>query len=184
MILLLAVGLALDATAVSAARGLAAEQIRIRDVLMVATAFGGFQSLMAVIGWALGTTVGPIVEAWDHWVAFVLLAGIGGKMLWESAGESSSIPEDNEIFFGFRVMLLLAIATSVDALAAGISLPMLQAPLVTSVVVIGGVTATLSVVGLLAGRRFGAVMGKRLDVVGGLVLIGIGLKILVRDLFI
>lgn len=182
MTLLLAVGLALDATAVAMARGLAAEQIRMRHVLIVATAFGGFQALMSAIGWSLGTRLGPTVAAWDHWIAFVLLAGIGGKMLWESVLEPNSVPRDNESLFGLKVMLLLAIATSIDALAAGISLPMLQAPFMTSVVVIGVVTAIFSVLGLFAGRRFGAATGKRLDAVGGLVLIVIGVKILVQHL--
>lgn len=182
-ILLLAAGLAMDATAVSAARGLALERIRIRHVLIVAIAFGGFQALMPALGWALGAQLGPTVEAWDHWIAFVLLAGIGGNMLWEAAGEAGSAVGDAENLFGFKVMLLLAIATSIDALAAGISLPMLHAPFLTSIVVIGVVTAVSSAAGLFAGRHFGAFLGKRLDAIGGLVLIGIGTKILVQHLY-
>lgn len=182
-ILLLAAGLAMDATAVSAARGLAAERIQIRHVLTVAIAFGGFQALMPAIGWTLGARLGPTVEAWDHWIAFGLLAGIGGKMLWESARQSESAAAVREDLFGFKVMFVLAIATSIDALAAGISLPMLHAPFSTSVAVIGVVTALLSAAGLFAGRRFGAILGKRLDAAGGLVLIGIGGKILVQHLF-
>lgn len=180
-ILLLAVGLAMDATAVSAARGLAAERIRLRHVLIVAIAFGGFQALMPAVGWALGARFGPTVEAWDHWIAFGLLAGIGGKMLWESVGQPEAAVARDDLF-GFKVMFVLGIATSIDALAAGISLPMLHAPFGTSIAVIGVVTAVLSAAGLFAGRRFGAMLGKRLDAVGGLVLIGIGGKILVQHL--
>ena len=172
----------MDATAVSAARGFAAERIQIRHVLIVAVAFGGFQALMPAIGWTLGAQFGPTLEAWDHWIAFVLLATIGGKMIWESLEKPDSAASDVENLFGFRVILLLAIATSIDALAAGISLPMLHAPFMTSIAVIGCITALFSAAGLLAGRRFGALLGKRLEPVGGLVLIGIGGKILVQHL--
>tara|TARA_R110002096_G_scaffold350395_3_gene543566 strand:- start:16707 stop:17450 length:744 start_codon:yes stop_codon:yes gene_type:complete len=181
-ILILAVGLAIDATAVAAARGLAADRIRVRHVLMVAIGFGGFQALMPAIGWALGAQLGPTVAAWDHWIAFVLLGVIGGKMLWDSFGDAETLETKAEDLFRFRVMLLLSIATSIDALAAGISLPMLNAPFWTSIAVIGIVTALMSATGLLAGRRFGAFFGKRFDAFGGLVLIGIGSKILLEHL--
>ena len=178
-IVLLALGLAMDATAVAAARGLAVPAIRPRHVLLVAVFFGGFQALMPVIGWLLGTRIGPLVEAWDHWIAFVLLGFIGGKMIWEarSAGEDES--EDSAVdHFALRSMFVLAVATSIDALAVGITLPMLNAPFTLSIVTIGVVTALLSVAGLYAGRRFGSMLGKRLDFAGGLVLICLGFKIL------
>lgn len=181
-IVVLAVGLALDAMAVSAARGLAAERIRIRHVFIVAIAFGGFQALMPVLGWALGVYLGPAVQAWGHWVAFVLLAGIGGKMLWEAMKGPDRDIAANQDLFSYRVILLLAVATSIDALAAGVSLPILQAPFVVSIALIGVVAALFSAAGLFAGRRFGALLGQRLDVVGGLVLMGIGIKILVQHL--
>jgi manganese efflux pump family protein len=183
-LLLLAVGLAMDATAVAAARGCAAARIEAKHVLLVAAFFGGFQALMPLVGWLLGTQVGPFVQAWDHWLAFALLGAIGGKMLWESMtarpGEAAERPPADP--FALRVLLVLAIATSIDALAVGITLPMLGAPLVLSVVTIGVTTALLSAVGLFAGRRFGALLGSRLDAVGGLVLIGLGTKILVDHL--
>jgi putative Mn2+ efflux pump MntP len=180
-ILLLAIGLAMDATAVSAARGMALSAIRARHVLLVATFFGGFQALMPALGWLIGDRVGPLVQAWDHWIAFILLGGIGGKMLWEARGakEGKQTNRDAELFAP-RVMLVLAVATSIDALAVGITLPMLSAPFVLSLLTIGITTAALSAVGLFAGRRFGAVLGQRLDVAGGLVLIGLGVKILVE----
>jgi putative Mn2+ efflux pump MntP len=181
-LLLLALGLAMDATAVSAARGLAVSSIRIRHVLSVALFFGGFQALMPLIGWLIGSRIGPLVRAWDHWVALVLLAFIGGKMLWEGVTKPPESPNRDEDLFGLRVMLVLAVATSIDALAVGITLPMLDAPLVLSVATIGITTAVLSAIGLFAGRRFGAVLGKRLDIAGGLVLIGLGIKIVIEHL--
>jgi putative Mn2+ efflux pump MntP len=137
---------------------------------------------MPAVGWAVGTRLGPTVEAWDHWIAFGLLASIGGKMLWESAGQPEDVAPEQEDLFGPRIIFVLAVATSIDALAAGISLPMVNAPMITSIGVIGIVTALLSAGGLFAGRRFGAMLGKRLDALGGLVLIGIGSKVLIQHL--
>jgi putative Mn2+ efflux pump MntP len=177
-ILLLALGLALDATAVSAAQGLSVPVLRARHILLVTGFFGGFQALMPVVGWLLGARIGPLVQAWDHWIAFVLLAFIGGKMLWEALHDSGKNEEKGLDRFALKSMLVLAIATSIDALAVGITLPMLNAPFYLSIATIGVVTAALSAAGLFAGRRFGAMLGKRLDLAGGLVLILLGLKIL------
>jgi putative Mn2+ efflux pump MntP len=183
-ILLLALGLAMDATAVSAARGIAVPAILPKHVFLVAAFFGGFQALMPLLGWLLGSRIGPLVEAWDHWIAFALLGAIGGKMLWEArGGEEEKEGEDRTAdLFGLKVMFVLAVATSIDALAVGITLPMLNAPFALSLITIGVTTAILSALGLFAGRRFGAVLGKRLDAAGGLVLIGLGVKILVEHL--
>ncbi|MCB9529654.1 MAG: manganese efflux pump [Myxococcales bacterium] len=184
-ILLLAIGLAMDATAVSAARGLALPRVERRHMLQVALWFGGAQALMPLLGWLLGAAIGPLVERYDHWIAFTLLAAIGGKMTWEALradpadADEPLAPGDP---FAPRLMLLLAIATSVDAFAVGITLPLLGAPLVLSLATIGLTTALLSVAGLHAGRRFGALLGPRLDLIGGLVLIGLGVKILVEHL--
>ena len=182
-ILLLALGLAMDATAVAAARGLAAPRLRARHVALVASLFGGFQALMPLIGWFVGRRVGPLVETWSHWIAFVLLGAIGGKMLWEAraAADEAAVRTDEDVF-DLRVMLVLAVATSIDALAVGVTLPLLHAPLVLSVVTIGVTAALLSALGLYAGRRFGAALGRKLDVVGGLVLVGLGSKILLEHL--
>lgn len=181
-ILLLSVGLAMDATAVSAAKGIAVQRVKPRHVLLVGGFFGGFQALMPLFGWLLGAGIGHWVTAWAHWVAFVLLAGIGGKMLWEARKPSDDDP-DSRVLFGWRVMLVLAIATSIDAFAAGISISLVGAQLLASIVTIGITTAMMSAAGLYAGRRFGAVLGRRLDVVGGLVLIGIGIKIVAEHYF-
>ncbi|HWV38058.1 MAG TPA: manganese efflux pump MntP family protein [Vulgatibacter sp.] len=179
-ILLLACGLAMDAAAVSASRGMAASRIRIRHAVLVATFFGGFQALMPLVGWLAGSRVGPLLGGWDRWIAFVLLAGIGAKMLWEAhSPEEVPDPGHDEKLFGLRVMFLLAVATSIDALAAGFTLPLLGAPLLPSIVTIGVVTAVLSVAGLVAGRRFGALLGRRLDAAGGVVLVGLAIKSLI-----
>ena len=182
-VLALAVGLAMDATAVSAARGLSTPRILPRHVLLVALFFGGFQALMPLLGWLVGSRMGPLVTAWDHWIAFALLAAIGGKMLWEARGAASEAPQTpGADRFDLKVMFVLGVATSIDALAAGITLPMLNAPMLLSFVTIGATTALLSALGLFAGRRFGAMLGKRLDMAGGLVLIALGTKILLEHL--
>jgi putative Mn2+ efflux pump MntP len=181
-ILLLALGLSMDATAVAAARGLATPEILPRHVALVALFFGGFQALMPLLGWVVGAQVGPLVQQWDHWIAFVLLGAIGGKMLHEAWAGDEDEDEAPKDLYGLKVMFVLAVATSIDALAVGVTLPMLDAPLALSLVTIGVTTAALSALGLFAGRRFGALLGKRLDVAGGLVLIGLGVKILVEHL--
>ena len=182
-ILLLAVGLAADAAAVSASRGMMVARLRPRHFVSVALFFGVSQAVMPLVGWALGAAVGERVKAWDHWIAFVLLGGLGAKMLWEARGgtdEAEEAPPGNP--FGLRIMALLAIATSLDALAVGITLPLLHAPMLLSIATIGVVTAVLSMAALWAGRRFGDALGARLEVAGGLVLIGIGTKILIEHL--
>lgn len=178
-ILLLAVGLAMDATAVAAARGLAAERVRARDVVLVAALFGGFQAAMPFIGWLVGTTFGRVVVEWDHWIAFALLAGIGVKMLWE-ARQPLEVVDGGA--FAPRVLVVLAVATSIDALAAGVALPMLDARLGVALATIGVTTAVLSALGVVIGRRAGAALGRRLDVLGGVVLIALGTKMLLEHL--
>ncbi|MDB4930036.1 MAG: hypothetical protein JWM10_2520 [Myxococcaceae bacterium] len=182
-ILLLAVGLAMDAAAVAGARGLAARRLRARDVALVALLFGGFQAAMPLLGYFVGRRVGPALARWDHWIIFALLGGLGAKMLWEARAtpDAADAPADGDVF-GLRVLLVLAVATSLDALAVGVTLPMLRAPLALSVATIGVTTAALSALGLYAGRRFGAALGRRLDAFGGLVLIALGGKILAEHL--
>jgi len=184
-VVVLSVGLAMDATAVSAAKGLETKQVRLIHVAKVALYFGGFQALMPLVGYIVGAKAGPYVEAWDHWIAFTLLAGLGLKMLYDArAADEDEAPSDapRRDPFSTHTMLVLAVATSIDALAAGLTLPLLGVSLVASVSTIGVTTAALSVCGLLAGRRFGAALGKRLDAFGGLVLIGLGVKVLIEHL--
>jgi putative Mn2+ efflux pump MntP len=174
-IIVLALGLSMDATAVAAARGAAAQTIRARDALFVGLLFGTAHVAMPLAGALAGEQVGAEIARWDHWVVFVLLVAIGGKMIWQ-ANKS----EEQKV--GLAATLVLAIATALDALAVGITLPMLDAPLALSVGTIGGVAATATMLGLVAGRRFGARIGPRADIAGGLVLIALAIKILVEHL--
>lgn len=180
-ILLLSFGVAMDATAVAATRGCAVPRVLPHHVALVVLFFGGFQALMPLVGWIVGVGVGSAVHDWDHWIAFALLSAIGAKMLWEARSPAASEPAPKDPFAP-KVMFLLAVATSIDALAVGATLPLVDAPLLLSLATIGITTAIFSVLGLLAGRRFGALLGKRPDLVGGVVLIGLGTKTLFEHL--
>lgn len=175
--LVLSLALAADATAVAAAR--AASGARQRDLLILAVVFGVFQGGMAALGWLGGAAAEQWLSRWDHWVAFTLLAGIGAKMLLEA---SRATDEPQEPTLDPRTVLLLAIATSLDALAAGVTLPLLPVAPALSVALITGVTAALSLLGGLAGRAAGMRLGRPLAALGGLALIGIGARILVEHL--
>lgn len=181
-IFFLALGLAMDAVAVAAARGLAVPRVLPRHVALVAVFFGGFQALMPLVGWVVGAELGAVARAWDHWIAFVLLSAIGTKMLWEA--RNGAVEDEQRVGdpFGLKLLTVLALATSVDALAVGVAMPMLGAPLLLSLLTIGITTAALSAVGLYAGRHFGTLLGKRLDAFGGVVLIALGAKILIEHL--
>jgi manganese efflux pump family protein len=183
-IALLAFGLSMDAMAVAASRGVSLPRVRARHLALVAGFFGGFQALMPCLGWALGSRVGGYVEAWDHWLVLLVLGGIGAKMLWESrrAAGDDEAPPNVERAFDLRVLCLLAIATSIDAFAAGFTLPLVGAPLLLSVLTIGVTTALLSALGLLAGQRVGAAFAGKLEAFGGLVLIGLGVKTAIEHL--
>ncbi len=183
-LLWIAVGLAMDATAVAAARGLAAGRVRLRDALGLALLFGAFQAGMPAIGWLIGVRAGGALAAWDHWVAFVILAGLGAKMLIDAWRVREPAAPDAKAGQAFRLTLLvpLAIATSIDALAAGFTLPLLDAPFALSIATIGVVTALLCLAGVYAGRRLGAGLGRRLDAAGGVALIALGTKILIEHL--
>ncbi len=184
-LLLLAVGVAMDATAVAAARGLAAPILHWRNAVSIALCFGLFQAGMPLVGWAVGARFGGMIAAWDHWFIAAVLGAIGVKMLFE-AREPPSSPAHTEArkqdLFAWRALIALAIATSIDALAVGVTLPMLDADLAPAIALIGLVTAAFSFAGVYAGRKFGAALGRRLDGFGGLVLILIGLKVLVEHL--
>ncbi|MDB4941180.1 MAG: hypothetical protein JWP97_714 [Labilithrix sp.] len=181
-VLVLALGLAMDATAVAGARGVAARRsIRVTDALRVAVFFGGFQAAMPAVGWALGEAFATRIVGWSHWVVFVVLAGIGGKMLHEALGaehdeDEKAVPADA---FGFRMLALLAVATSIDALAAGITLALAGANVVSACAIIGVVTGVLSFAGVYIGHHSGRRFGKPLEVLGGLVLIALAVKALV-----
>ena len=178
-ILILAIGVAMDAMAVAAARGCAARELPTSEVVWTALLFGGAQALMPTLGWWLGEAVGRWVASIDHWVAFLVLGALGVKMLREAA---TFEPQKDASPRSLRMLLGLALATSIDAFAVGITLPLLDAPFALSIVTIGLVTMVLTAVGSVAGRHFSAMLGRRLDAFGGIVLILLGFKILTEHL--
>jgi manganese efflux pump family protein len=180
-ILVLAIGLAMDATAVAAARGCAAPELKLYDVAWTALLFGAAQAVMPAFGWLLGQAVGHWVAFIDHWIAFAVLGALGIKMLREAASfdphAGSAAPSR-----GPYVLLGLALATSIDAFAVGLTLPLLRAPFALAIVTIGVVTTLLTAAGAVAARHFSAMLGRRLDAIGGIVLILLGCKILTEHL--
>jgi len=179
-ILLLAVALALDTFAISICSSLVAPRARARPALKMASFFGGFQMLMPVLGWLAGLGLRDLITGFDHWVAFGLLAGVGGKMIWEALRADSCEARPDPFRLG--VLLVLAVATSIDAFAVGITFSLLTTSMFLPVLVIGAVTFALSFGGVMLGSRIGALLGDKVEVVGGVILIGIGAKILIEHL--
>ncbi len=182
-IVLIALGLSMDAFAVSVGRGLAMRRTDLKQAAALAFTFGLFQGVMPVIGWAVGTQLAALIAAVDHWIAFVLLALIGGKMIQGAftGGAGAAEPAANDRL-QLRTLLVLGVATSIDALAAGIGFAFLGLDIWTAAGLIAGITCTLSFVGVLIGRRFGAWAERPAQIAGGLILIVIGLRILLSHL--
>ena len=180
--LMLAVGLAMDACAVSLGAGASGRSTGGRAAFRLGFHFGLFQFLMPIIGWYLGYSVAHLISAVDHWIAFVLLAVVGGRMV-RSGLDSESEPGIGDPSRGWS-LVLLSVATSIDALAVGLSLAMIRVAIWQPAVVIGLVTAGMSVAGLRLGSRLGRAFGRRMEVAGGIILILVGLRILVEHLFI
>ena len=182
-LLLIAVGLSMDAFAVSICKGLGMKKVNLKVAFALALFFGGFQALMPLIGWALGSQFLWLISPIDHWIAFVLLAVIGGKMLWEAfhdeEGEDDGKPADK---IDLGEFFILAVATSIDALAVGISFAALAVDIVPSILIIGVVTFCFTIAGVFVGNFFGSRYEKPASIVGGVVLILIGLKILLEHL--
>ena len=174
---LIAVGLSMDAFAVSVCKGLSLRGLKPRHAALVGLYFGGFQALMPVIGWLLGYRFERFITRYDHWIAFVLLAVIGVGMIRE-AKNAEELNDD----LGFRTMLLLAVATSIDALAVGITFAFLSVRIVPAACLIGVTTFLLSAVGVYIGHIFGLKYKAKAELAGGIILIGIGLKILLEHL--
>jgi putative Mn2+ efflux pump MntP len=176
-LVLIAVGLAMDAFAVSICKGLAIGKPTLKTVVIIALWFGVFQGLMPIIGFLLGTAVYDLITDYDHWAAFILLALIGANMIRESLSREDEEVDDD---LSFMTMLLLAIATSIDALAVGISLALDDGNIYVSALAIGVITFLISAVGVGAGSTLGSRYGRRAEFVGGIILILIGLKILLE----
>ena len=175
---LIAVGLSMDAFAVSICKGLSVRRLEVKHTLLAGLYFGGFQFLMPVIGWLLGYRFEAMIQSVDHWIAFVLLALIGGNMIKESFQADEELSDD----FGFRTMVLLAVATSIDALAVGVTFAFLEVKILPAAGLIGVTTFTLSALGIWIGHVFGARYKAKAERLGGVILILIGLKILMEHL--
>lgn len=177
-LLFIAMGLSMDAFAVSIGKGLSVCHLRPRHSMSVGLWFGGFQALMPLIGYALGASFASMVSDYDHWIAFVLLGIIGGNMI----KEAFSKEEKGDPDFSFKTMLVMAIATSIDALAIGVSFAFLGVNILTAAIVIGLTTFCFSVAGIRIGNLFGCRYKSKSEFIGGLVLIIIGAKILLEHI--
>lgn len=177
-VFVVAFGLAMDAFAVSIASGLTVKGLRINHALRMAAFFGGFQAFMPVIGWLAGLTLAGFISGVDHWIAFGLLLFIGCKMIYGAIRLEASERHGDSL--SLYALLLLSVATSIDALAVGLSFAFLGIAIATPVIVIGAVTFSLSFIGASAGNKLGHLFENKIEIVGGLVLIGIGLKILIE----
>jgi putative Mn2+ efflux pump MntP len=179
--IVIAVGLAMDAFVVSIVSGSAYEQLRVKHALRMALFFGAFQAFMPLIGSLAGLTLRSYIAAYDHWVAFGLLAAVGGKMIYESFKITSV--EENPDPSNILVLLVLSVATSIDALAVGITLSIIAVSMIAAAVIIGLITFVLSYLGVYIGKRFGHFFERKMEVLGGVILIGIGIKILIEHIF-
>lgn len=176
---LIAVGLSMDAFAVSVCKGLSVRKAEVKHSLCVGAYFGGFQALMPLIGYLLGTQFESFIVSIDHWIAFVLLGFIGSNMIREALSKEEEKLDDS---FSFKTMVTLAIATSIDALAMGVTFAFLRVNILWAVLFIGVITFVLSAIGLKVGNVFGAKYKCKAELLGGAVLILMGCKILLEHL--
>ncbi|MFY9637427.1 MAG: manganese efflux pump MntP family protein [Methanobacterium sp.] len=175
IIFLIAVGLAMDAFFVSLTKGMV-DKTTVKHALIIAIFFGGFQALMTIGGWILGIPFKSIVSAYAPWIAFILISVVGIKMIYESF----SVEEDNNNDFSLKEITILAIATSIDAFVVGISLALLNTPVIEPAIIIGIVAFILSFIGVYIGKRIGYLFGKQIEIIGGVILILIGISILIQ----
>jgi len=175
---LIGIGLSMDAFAVSVCKGLSMKKIDKKYTLLIGLFFGGFQALMPLLGYYLGSSFASYIERFDHWVAFLLLAIIGGNMI----KESRETAEEEKPYSGinYRELLVLAVATSIDALAVGITFAFLEVNIVPAITIIGCTTFLLSMIGVFVGNYFGVKYKSRAELTGGLILVLIGAKILLE----
>jgi putative Mn2+ efflux pump MntP len=178
-IILIAVGLAMDAVAVSIAKGMVINRQRRKFALLLGGFFGGFQMLMPAIGWLVGLSFQDIIMGIDHWIAFGLLAFLGSKMIYDG---TKKVKEQKEEQLGLHLIVALAVATSIDALMVGLSFAFLKTPIIMPILIIGLVTFLLSITGFYFGCGLGRIFGNKIKIVGGLILIAIGLRILLEHL--
>jgi len=181
-VIAIAFGLAMDAFAVSIASGVAMRDLKVRQAFRIAFFFGLFQAVMPAVGWLSGRSIVDFVSSFDHWVAFALLSIVGLKMIYEAMRIGKS--EKANLNLGTATLLLLSVATSIDALIVGFGFAFLGVPILTPIIIIGSVTFAMSLLGVLIGDRVGHFFEKRIEVLGGLILIVMGLKILIEHLVV
>lgn len=182
---LIGVGLSMDAFAVSICKGLSMRKVDKKYMLVLAAFFGGFQALMPTLGWFLGSQFQTYITAIDHWIAFILLTLIGGKMILDvikEKGENEEVCPDDSVRIDLKEFFLLAVATSIDALAVGITFAFLQVKLASSVTIIGCITFCFTIAGVLIGNVFRTKFKDKATILGGVILIAIGVKILLEHL--
>ena len=179
---ILAVGLSMDAFAVSICKGLSLGKIKWKHMIIAGAWFGGFQALMPLIGYFLGIGFSDFVSNFSHWIAFALLLIIGGNMIKEALGKDEDEDEGGGASMKFKAMLLLAIATSIDALAVGVTFAFLDVAIVPAILFIGIVTFVFSAAGIKIGSLFGTKYKSKAEIVGGVILILLGIKILLEGL--
>ena len=177
-ILLIAVGLAMDSLAVSISGGIVMRPFCMRQSLRLALTMGIFQGGMTLLGWLMGVSFSSYITAFDHWIAFILLGFLGGKMIYESFGEEETTISS----FSTKTLLTLGVATRIDALAVGVSMAFLKTSIYFPAFIIGFVTFALSLIGVISGYRFGKIKGINVELFGGIILIAIGVKILIEHL--
>ena len=180
-VLMIAVGLAMDAFAVSLGIGTSDRSTNARARFRLSFHFGLFQCCMPIIGWVVGSTVSRWIAPIDHWIAFGLLAYVGANMI--RSGFNSEAESYSQDPSRGRTLIVLAVATSIDALAVGLSLAMLEVEIITPSIIIGIITYGLSMLGLFAGNKLSQKFGKRMEILGGIILIGIGLRVVITHLF-
>ena len=181
---LLGIGLAMDAFAVSVCKGLGMRKLNKKQALIIGLYFGGFQALMPLIGWLLGSQFQKYITSIDHWIAFILLSFIGGKMMIEAIREwnEEETVDVMDAPLDHKNMLVLAVATSIDALAVGITFAFLDTPIIEAITIIGITTMVISIIGVVVGNFFGSRYKSKAEFIGGLILILLGLKILLEHL--
>ena len=176
-IIVIGIGLALDAFAVSVCKGLSMKTIKLNNMVIIALYFGVFQAFMPVLGYFLGSAFSELVQKVDHWIAFIMLVLIGTKMIKESTDDEIEKRNDR---VDIKTMTLLALATSIDALAVGITFAFFEVNLLLAIIIIGTITFSLSILGVLIGNHFGNRFQNKAELMGGMILILIGLKILLE----
>ena len=181
-IILLALGLSMDAAAVSISNSLCINKIKLKHILQMALMFAVFQGIMPLIGFFAANNFESVICRFDHWIAFILLAIIGGKMLHEAI--TAGVEQECSLFkLTYRLLFVQAVATSIDALAVGISLSALNVNIFYSITIISIVTFICCTIAILVAKRFGNMLGKRAGIAGGIILIAIGVKIFIEHMF-